>query len=59
MRTILHILTRPQDAFARQLIERQSQLGETTTEVVDVTAPEADYAALVDKIFAADSVQVW
>jgi hypothetical protein len=30
-----------------------------TVEIFDLTQPEPDYQALLDKVFAADSVQVW
>ncbi len=59
MRSILHILTRPNDPLPRDLIARQSTQPDTRIEVLDLTAPEPDYAALVQKVFAADSVQVW
>jgi hypothetical protein len=58
MRMILHILTRPEDELARRLIEEQRRMPEAVVEVVDLTeAP--DYDALVDKIFASGSIQVW
>ena len=58
MRTILHILTRPADGLTRELIAKQRELADTRVEVVELTANEPDYKALVEKIFVADSVQV-
>lgn len=58
MRTILHILTRPEDELARALIEAQRGLPGVAVEVVDLTdAP--DYDALVDRIFTVQSIEVW
>jgi hypothetical protein len=59
MRTILHLLTRPDDPLAQETIARQAALPDTQCEVADLAHGEPDYAALVGKIFAADSVQVW
>ena len=59
MRNILHILTKPDDALARQLIERQKAVAENKIEVVDLTLAEPDYKALLEKIFTADSVESW
>jgi hypothetical protein len=58
MRTILHILTQPEDDVTRQLIERQRALSDTTVEVVSLSNPSPDYEQLVEKIFAADSIAV-
>jgi hypothetical protein len=58
MRTILHILTRSEDELTRQLIANQQTLSETKVEVVDLTnAP--DYDTLVEKMFAANSIEVF
>lgn len=59
MRTILHIFTRPADELTRELVAQQRVMPETTVDVADVTNPAPDYEALVEKIFAADSVEVW
>ena len=59
MRTILHILTRPEDDFNRELLAQQRALPETTVEVVDLTRAAPDYDALVEAVFGADSVEVW
>jgi hypothetical protein len=59
MRLLLHILTRPDDALAREIITRQQQGGENKTVVADLTKPQPDYKQLLENIFAAESVQVW
>ena len=58
MRTILHILTRTDDSLSRGLIEQQKMSADVNIEVVDLTNPEPDYDHLVEKIFAADSIEV-
>ena len=59
MRTVLHIISRQEETFARQLIARQKEQHELKVEVVDLTQPEPDYTAVLEKIFAADSIAVW
>jgi hypothetical protein len=59
MPLILHILTRPDDTLARELITRQKSAGSNEVEVVDLTVAEPDYKSLLEKIFAADSVESW
>ena len=59
MPAILHILTRPADSLAQEIIARQIQATGALVEVIDLTQPEPDYTALLEKIFAADSVAVW
>jgi hypothetical protein len=58
MPTILHILTRPDDALAQDIIRLQ-QDAEQKIVVVDLTQPKPDYKSILLDIFAADSVQVW
>jgi hypothetical protein len=58
MRTILHILTRPEDELTREIIAKQRAMAETAVEVVDLVNAAPDYNGLVEKIFAADSVEV-
>ena len=58
MRTILHILTRPEDELTRELIERQRALPETKVETAALVEGTADYDVVVEKIFAADSIEV-
>ena len=59
MRTILHVLTRPDDSLARETIARQAALPDTRCVVADLAQGEPQYEALVEQVFAADSVQVW
>ncbi len=59
MKTVLLILTRPQDEFAERMLQEQAQFKDVKVERVDLTGGPADYESLVQKIFAADSVQVW
>lgn len=59
MPILLHILTEPADTLAKEIIETQRTKPENQIDVVDLTQPGADYKKLLDKIFAADSVQVW
>jgi len=58
MRTILHILTRPEDELIRATIERQRALPQTKVEVISLTGDAPEYELLVEKIFAADSTAV-
>ncbi|MCI0537601.1 MAG: hypothetical protein L0Z50_20495 [Verrucomicrobiales bacterium] len=59
MRQILHILTRPDDPLAQQIVAAQQQQTDQTVQSVDLTVPEPDYRALLHAIFAADSIEVW
>ncbi len=59
MPTQLHILTRPADELVTTLLNRERAAGQTQIEVVDLTQPVPDYPALVEKVFAADSVVTW
>jgi hypothetical protein len=59
MPLLLHILTRPGDSFAREIIACQEGDKEHRTVVADLTKPEPDYKELLENIFAADSVQIW
>ncbi len=61
MKTLLHIQTRPNDTLADQLATAQAAQPETTVETIRLTetSTDADYRALVEKVFQADSVQVW
>jgi hypothetical protein len=58
MRTILHIVTRAEDALSRDIIDRQRAFADVQIDVVELTASAPDYDALVQKIFAADSIEV-
>jgi hypothetical protein len=59
MRRVLHILTRPDDALARQIIALQGSRAENEIAVADLTGPSPDYNELLEKIFAADAVETW
>jgi hypothetical protein len=59
MRTVLHIVTRPNDPLAREIIADQRGDGENKIEVADLTKPQPDYKELLENIFAAESVQIW
>jgi len=59
MRLLLHILTRPDDALAREIIVRQQSGGENKIVVADLTKSQPDYKQLLENIFAAESVQIW
>jgi hypothetical protein len=59
MRLLLHILTRPDDPLAREIITRQQGGGENKIVVADLTRPQPDYKELLENIFAAESVQIW
>jgi hypothetical protein len=59
MPRILHILTRAENPLAQELIFRQKGVAENRVETVDLTLPAPDYKDLLEKIFAADSVESW
>ncbi len=59
MRILLHILTKADDQLAADIISRQRSQSTCCVRVVDLTQPKPDYAALLEAIFQADSVQVW
>lgn len=59
MPALLHILTKPDDTLAAQIIASHQAKTENKVEVVDLTKTDADYKALVEKIFKSDSIQVW
>jgi len=58
VRAILHIITK-EDALAREISRRQSAQSDLQVEVVDLTGAEPNYTEVLQKVFAADSVQVW
>ncbi|MFN7139165.1 MAG: hypothetical protein ACK4UN_07495 [Limisphaerales bacterium] len=59
MPQLLHILTKTEDELAKQIIAEQQKDPQNQIEIVDVSNGVPDYKALTEKIFAADSVQVW
>jgi len=56
----LHILTRPDDAVADEVISRQEAM-KNKPEICrfDLTAEKPDYERLLNEIFEANSVQMW
>ena len=59
MRTILHILTRPPEELAAKIIDAQRQIPDTQVDAVELRSSDANFDALLEKIFSADSVEVW
>jgi len=59
MPVLLHILTQTDDPLAQDILAKQKSNPENKIEIVDLTQADADYKKLLEKIFAADSVQVW
>ncbi len=59
MKNLLHILTTENDLLGGKIIDHQKSQPENQVEVVNLTEENSDYKILLQKIFAADSVQVW
>ena len=59
MKTQLHIVTRPLEASKVELLEAIRRESDLEVRVVDLTVSGPDYRALVEAIFAADSVVTW
>lgn len=59
MRTILHIQSDTTDARAEAVIDLQSRQPDVRVELFDLRVADPNYSALLDSIFAADSVAVW
>ncbi len=59
MRTILHIQSDTTDARAEAVIDLQSRQPDVRVDKFDLRVADPDYSALLDHIFAADSVAVW
>ncbi len=59
MRRVLLIITRSLDPLNDIVTRAQQELPDAQAEVFDLTADAPDYDALVQRIFEADSVQVW
>ncbi len=59
MNHLLHILTTQEDALAETIINHHRELLDQDVRVFDLRQPEPDYSALLEQIFAADSIQVW
>lgn len=58
MRRVLHIIIRPDDSLAGEIIRRQQE-GGCEIEINDLTKAGPDYKNLLQEIFAADSVECW
>jgi len=58
MAKILHLLTRPEDALAAEMITRQKAAGHAV-DIVNLTVESPDYREVVKKIFQAESVDTW
>ena len=58
-RASLHVRTRANDALATDTLAHLCSIPGGAVRVYDLTVAEPDYAALLDAIFAADSVTVW
>jgi len=59
MRRLLHIVTQADEPLAAEIIRLQRERPDCEVEVVHLMQPQLDYEALLEKIFVADSVQVW
>ena len=59
METLLHLLTHDDVSLAEEIIERQRGMAYCRVEVMDLREGESDYGDLLEKIFQADSVEVW
>jgi len=59
MRKVLHILTKENDTDANEVVSLLRALPDSELVTVDLSAGQPDYAGLLGKIFAADSVAVW
>ena len=55
----LHLITRPQDPLAQEVVRRHFEVEGAQIRVIDLTTGPVDYTALVEAIFEADSVLVW
>ena len=59
MQKILHVLTRENDPLAKEIMAQERALPNCVVELADLTTGRPDYADLLQKIFAAESVAVW
>ncbi|HOW65565.1 MAG TPA: hypothetical protein P5186_23195 [Candidatus Paceibacterota bacterium] len=59
MKTVLHILTRPDDGLGACVIREQTKVEALEVWVVDLSANDPDYDRLLEMIFEAQEVQVW
>ncbi|MBI3416867.1 MAG: hypothetical protein HY043_16375 [Verrucomicrobia bacterium] len=59
MRKVLIIVTTENEPLNEAAIAAQRHLPDQNVKIVALTQPDADYRALLEEIFTADSVQVW
>jgi hypothetical protein len=59
MAVLLHILTRPNDPLAEEVVREQRTQPGQEVRVADLTQPEPDYERLLEQIFEADCIAVW
>jgi hypothetical protein len=57
MKTALQLLTGAQPELAKKFTQQSD--ADWKTEVVDLTRKDIDYHKALEKIFEADSIQVW
>ncbi len=58
-KVVLHVLTCADDGVALEVVQHQQRQGLVTVQVADLASSTPDYAALLEAIFAADTVAVW
>ncbi len=58
-RRVLHLLVRPDDGLAAEIIAGQRLRPDCEVKVLDLTKPDCDYREVLEQIFRADSIQVW
>lgn len=59
MRTVLHIVTKKDDALADRIISLHKEDPEVSVETAVFFQEPINYAGLLEKIFQADAVVVW
>jgi hypothetical protein len=59
MITLLHILTRDDDALSLRVRTEQAKQADTQVVTVDLRGDRPDYTALLEVMFSADSIAVW
>jgi hypothetical protein len=59
MAQLLHIVTKPEDSLAVEIISCQKTDRQHHVEIIDLTSQKPDYKSLLKKIFEADCIQVW
>lgn len=59
MTRLLHLVTVPEHVLAETVISLQRENPQYDVQVVNLAVEDVDYAEVVDRIFASDSVAVW